>query len=82
MLGSTGAAGGPNDQAHPPLEAEATGGTTKAQAVSGRVQRLVRLLLLIYRSSVSALFTICSMISSGSLQMKVAFLAFQSKLLI
>jgi|GEM_PF-6195213 len=32
----------PNDQAHPPLKAGATGGTTKAQAVSGRVQRLVR----------------------------------------
>jgi hypothetical protein len=30
-----------NDQAHPPPEAEATGGTTKAQAVGGRVQRLV-----------------------------------------
>ena len=31
-----------NDQAHPPPEAGATGGTTKAQAVGGRVQRLVR----------------------------------------
>ena len=35
----------PNDQAHPPPEAEATGGTTRAQAVGGRVQRLVRRLL-------------------------------------
>ena len=35
----------PNDQAHPPPEAEATGGTTKAQAVGGRVQRLVVLVL-------------------------------------
>jgi len=34
-----------NDQAHPPLKAGATGGTTKAQAVSSRVQRLVVLLL-------------------------------------
>jgi len=33
-----------NDQAHPPPEAGATGGTTKAQAVSDRVQRLVRLM--------------------------------------
>jgi hypothetical protein len=30
-----------NDQAHPPLEAGATGGTTKAQAISGRLQRFV-----------------------------------------
>ena len=34
-----------NDQAHPPPEAEATGGTTKAQAVGGRVQRLVGLVV-------------------------------------
>jgi len=30
-----------NDQAHPPPKAGAKGGTTKAQAVGGRVQRLV-----------------------------------------
>ena len=36
----------PNDQAHPPPEAGAKGGTTKAQAVGGRVQRLVVPLLL------------------------------------
>ena len=34
-----------NDQAHPPPKAGATGGTTKAQAVGGRVQRLVSSLL-------------------------------------
>jgi len=40
----------PNDQAHPPPKAEVTGGTTKAQAVGGRVQRLVlRLLICIIR---------------------------------
>jgi hypothetical protein len=30
-----------HDQAHPPPEAGAKGGTTEAQAVGGRVQRLV-----------------------------------------
>ena len=39
-----------NDQAHPPPEAGATGGTTKAQAVGGRVQRLVSLLLINFRA--------------------------------
>ncbi len=33
--------GGGNDQAHPPTEADAKGGTTGTQAVGGRVQRLV-----------------------------------------
>ena len=37
-----------NDQAHPPPEAGATGGTTKAQAVGGRVQRLVKPVLVTY----------------------------------
>jgi len=39
----------PNDQAHPPPEAGAKGGTTEAQAVGGRVQRLVRELLIHFR---------------------------------
>jgi hypothetical protein len=34
-----------NDQAHPPPKAGATGGTTKAQAVGGRMQRIVVLLV-------------------------------------